>query len=102
MRFYNRQHRHYCRIDLHVKTMYVRILDAAGQVLVHRNVKSSPEPFLETGRRAERTSSWRLSAAPTVSVAAGVQFGLNPVRALSSSGLAKESQELKRADPSPD
>jgi transposase len=48
MRFYNRQHRHYCGIDLHVKTMYVCILDRAGQVLVHRNVKSSPETFLET------------------------------------------------------
>ena len=47
MRFYNRQHRHYCGIDLHVKTMYVCILDAAGQVLVHRNVQSSPEAFLE-------------------------------------------------------
>jgi hypothetical protein len=47
MRFYNRQHRHYCGIDLHVKTMYVCILDAAGQVLVHRNVKSNPEVFLE-------------------------------------------------------
>jgi hypothetical protein len=47
MRFYNRQHRHYCGIDLHVKTMYVCILDAAGQVLVHRNVKSTPETFLE-------------------------------------------------------
>jgi hypothetical protein len=23
MRFYNRQHRHYCGIDLHVRTMYV-------------------------------------------------------------------------------
>jgi hypothetical protein len=48
MRFYNRQHRHYCGIDLHVKTMYVCILDAAGQVLVHRNVKSTPAAFLET------------------------------------------------------
>jgi len=48
MRFYNRQHRHYCGIDLHVKTMYVCILDGAGQVLVHRNMKSSPEAFLET------------------------------------------------------
>ena len=47
MRFYNRQHRHYCGIDLHVKTMYVCILDAAGQVLVHRNVPSTPEAFLE-------------------------------------------------------
>jgi hypothetical protein len=48
MRFYNRQHRHYCGIDLHVKTMYVCILDAAGQTLVHRNVKSTPEALLET------------------------------------------------------
>ena len=34
MRFYNRQHRYYCGIDLHVKTMYVCILDGVGQVLV--------------------------------------------------------------------
>ena len=47
MRFYNRQHRHYCGIDLHVKTMYVCILDMTGQVLVHRNVKSTPEALLE-------------------------------------------------------
>ena len=47
MRFYNRQHRHYCGIDLHVKTLYVCILDATGQVLVHRNVPSTPEALLE-------------------------------------------------------
>jgi hypothetical protein len=41
MRFYNRQHRHYCGIDLHVTTMYVCILDRAGQVCVHRNVKAT-------------------------------------------------------------
>jgi transposase len=47
MRFYNRQHPYYCGIDLHVKTMYVCILDGTGQVLVHRNVPSSPAAFLE-------------------------------------------------------
>ena len=47
MRFYNRQHQFYCGIDLHVKTMYVCILDTAGQVLVHRNVPSTPAAFLE-------------------------------------------------------
>src|SRR5438093_13384354 len=47
MRFYNRPHRHYCGIDLHVKTMYVCILDSTGQVLVHRNVKSTADAFLE-------------------------------------------------------
>jgi transposase len=46
MRFYNRQHQYYCGIDLHVKTMYVCILDGTGQVLVHRNVPSTPT-FLE-------------------------------------------------------
>ncbi len=48
MRFYNQQHQYYCGIDLHVKTMYVCILDATGQVLVHRNVPSSPAALLET------------------------------------------------------
>jgi len=47
MRFYNRPHQYYCGIDLHVKTMYVCILDGAGQVLVHRNVPSTPTAFLE-------------------------------------------------------
>ena len=47
MRFYNRQHRHYCGIDLHVKTMYVCMLDTTGQVLVHRNVPSTPEALLQ-------------------------------------------------------
>ena len=47
MRFYNRQHTYYCGIDLHVKTMYVCILDGVGQVRVHRNVPSTPAAFLE-------------------------------------------------------
>jgi len=54
-----RQHRHYCGIDLHVKTMYVCILDAAGQVLVHRNVKSTPEvsPTLKKRRNLDKLST---------------------------------------------
>jgi transposase len=47
MRFYNGQHQYYCGIDLHVKTMYLCILDGTGQVLVHRNVPSTPAAFLE-------------------------------------------------------
>ena len=46
MRFYNRPHTYYCGIDLHGKTMYVCILDGAGQVLVHRNMPSTPAAFL--------------------------------------------------------
>jgi len=47
MRFYNGQHRHWCGIDLHAKTMYVCILDAEGQALVHKNLPATPEAFLE-------------------------------------------------------
>jgi transposase len=47
MRFYNRPHQYYCGIDLHVKTMYICILNGGGQVLVHRNVASTPAAFLE-------------------------------------------------------
>jgi len=47
MRFYNQPHEYYCGIDLHVKTMYVCILDAGGHVLVHRNLSSTPAAFLE-------------------------------------------------------
>jgi transposase len=48
MRFYNGQHEHWCGIDLHTRTMYVCILDAQGQVLVHKNLRSDPGAFLET------------------------------------------------------
>jgi len=43
MRFYTKQHRYTCGIDLHARSLYVCILDDTGQVLVHKNVKASPE-----------------------------------------------------------
>ena len=46
MRFYAKTHAHYCGIDLHAKTMFLCILDREGQVLLHKNVRSRPEPFL--------------------------------------------------------
>ncbi len=47
MRFYTQQHRHYCGVDLHARTMYVCILDEAGEVVVHRNLKCEPQLFLQ-------------------------------------------------------
>jgi transposase len=47
MRFYTQQHPFYCGIDLHTRTMYVCILDQSGEVLVHRNMKTTPEAFLQ-------------------------------------------------------
>jgi transposase len=47
MRFYTNNHTHYCGIDLHAKTMYLCILAADGEVLLHKNIKSRPDAFLE-------------------------------------------------------
>src|SRR2546426_10497931 len=47
MRFYTGQHRHYCGVDLHARSMYVCVLDRDGNVLVSKNIASAPEPFLE-------------------------------------------------------
>ncbi len=48
MRFYTKQHRYYCGIDLHARRMYICILDAEGTVRVHRNGPATPEHFLAT------------------------------------------------------
>ncbi len=47
MRFYTRQHRYYCGIDLHARTMYVVVTDQAGQVLVERNMKTNAAEWLK-------------------------------------------------------
>jgi transposase len=46
MRFYTHQHKHYCGIDLHARSMYVCVLDQAGTILVHKNLPATPEAFL--------------------------------------------------------
>lgn len=47
MRFYTRQHKYYCGIDLHARMMYVCVLDHAGEILLHQNLRCSPTVFLE-------------------------------------------------------
>jgi transposase len=46
MRFYTQQHRYYCGIDLHARSMYVCILDAAGTIVVHKDLGADPASFL--------------------------------------------------------
>jgi predicted NBD/HSP70 family sugar kinase len=48
MRFYTKQHPFYCGIDLHARTMYVCILTQDGEIVVHRNMKASPDTLLKT------------------------------------------------------
>jgi transposase len=47
MRFYTQQHQFYCGIDRHARTMYLCIVNRAGEILVHRNMPAGPEPFLK-------------------------------------------------------
>jgi transposase len=48
MRFYTKQHQYYCGIDLHARSMYVCILNQDGDIVVHRNLPTSPEALLKT------------------------------------------------------
>ena len=41
MRFYTGQHRFYCGVDLHARTMYLCILDQGGQVVFDKNLPAS-------------------------------------------------------------
>jgi transposase len=46
MSCYTRQHKHYCGIDLHARTMSVCLLDPAGTILIHKNLPATPAAFL--------------------------------------------------------
>src|SRR2546422_3805295 len=47
MRFYTQQHRHYCGIDLHARSMYLCILSQAGTIVLHGSMKADPDSFLK-------------------------------------------------------
>jgi hypothetical protein len=47
MRFYTQQHPFYCGIDLHARSMSVRIVNQEGEILLHRHMKAAPGPFLK-------------------------------------------------------
>lgn len=46
MRFYTKQHKFYCGIDLHTNKMYLCILNGDGEIVLHRNIRTQPEYFL--------------------------------------------------------
>jgi hypothetical protein len=47
MRFYTNVHEAYCGIDLHARTMYVCILNREGEILLYRNMPTTPEILLK-------------------------------------------------------
>jgi transposase len=47
MRFYTGQHRFYCGVDLHARTLSLHVLDAQGKAVLARTIPASPEAFLQ-------------------------------------------------------
>ncbi len=46
MRFYTGQHRYYCGIDLHARTLYLCILDCQGKIRLHKRLRCEREALL--------------------------------------------------------
>ena len=46
MRYYTKQHKFYCGIDLHARSMSLCVLNQDGEMVLHRTMKAAPEPFL--------------------------------------------------------
>src|SRR5919201_589733 len=47
MRFYNQQHRFYCGVDLHARSLSLHALDAEGQSVLAKTIAARPEAFLQ-------------------------------------------------------
>jgi transposase len=47
MRFYNQQHRFYCGVDLHARTLSLHILDAQSETVLAQTIPASPKAFLQ-------------------------------------------------------
>lgn len=48
MGYYREQHKYYCGVDLHARTMFLCVLSSDGEVKLHRNIKCERELFLRT------------------------------------------------------
>lgn len=47
MKFYTKQHEYYCGIDLHARCLYLCILNQAGEIVRHKNIKAKPDALLK-------------------------------------------------------
>jgi hypothetical protein len=47
MRFYQQQHQYYCGVELHVRSMYMHILDADKRTVLDEDLPAEPGAFLE-------------------------------------------------------
>ena len=54
MKFYTEQHKYYCGVDLHARSLYVCIIDQTGSIVKHKNIAATPEDFLGIIRKYRR------------------------------------------------
>ena len=47
MRTYNTQHKFYCGVDLHARSIFVNILDDKGTTRLEQDLPASPNTFLD-------------------------------------------------------
>ena len=47
MRYYTGQHHYYCGVDLHGRTMYLCVINQEDTILLHREIPTNTELFLE-------------------------------------------------------
>ena len=47
MRYYTGQHQYYCGVDLHARTMYLRVVNQADEILLHQEIPTRADLFLE-------------------------------------------------------
>lgn len=47
MKFYTKQHNFYCGIDLHARCLYLCILNHNGEIVLHKNIKATPDALLD-------------------------------------------------------
>jgi len=47
MKFYTKEHKYYCGVDLHARSLYVCIIDQKGEIVKHKNIDATREAFLK-------------------------------------------------------
>ena len=46
MRYYTNQHQYTCGIDLHANMLYLCVLDASNDIVLHRKIRARPRELL--------------------------------------------------------
>ena len=87
MRFYTGQHRYYCGIDLHARTMYVCVLDHENGKVVLGTIPTRPRSRIPTPSSASRPFP--------------VSDASCPSRSSTSSTTSLASPEFRTSSPTP-